>query len=676
MEIRSVYSKDEKPAERHPNELIQFLTEENFWDKYHKAKDWTQQWTKPFDEFSRIARNEVSENVPEQYARVSDGTSAALIRKTPKRIIQQLPTGVITSDDDDDWLPIIAEFILLNRIIPYANGSYDLIQKWWSALEKSLTFGGTAVYTPFVKRGNEFTADASLIYWGDIFFQPGQSSFYDCDYFFIRSYWQPEKIDQIIESEKERAKQAKADGIEYTPTWDIKALKEAKKHLADKEEDAKTRSEKKYSIDNAGIEVVIGYQKGVGATFYTGCPNEEGNNGTIVRRKKNKDPRGLPPVDYFYADVDGSNPFGRSIVELIGGIQNAIDDEMRAFKYIRALCMDPPMMVFGNVDVSQGVYEPHSYVDMGDASENNALKPFDVNTSAIERYPDIYALNKTQLYALFNSGGDTTISSEVGNPGFGKTPTALKQQKEMMTADDNYLRKNFESFFENWAETAINVYFSEREGVEELQLDQKTADKLRKLVNEGKLDEGFVKDNNTVIIDYSLATSALHFRVDASTSKLNGQSEQLESLQLLLEIAANPMLSQIVTPDILAECWNKIVANSGVEDSEDLVVNSEEISAMLQQQQAPDVESAQEGSEIASDEVLPAQTTELPQTTEQTPLHPDTQSETENVINEIVSILRSRGIPDTLITNAIQAIIQGGDPAEVVSQLERLVNGR
>lgn len=625
--------------------MNQFLTEKNFWHKYHKAVDWTRQWTEPFDEFVRIARNETEPGTPQEYARVSDGTTASLIRKTPKRIIQQLPTGVVSSDDDNDWLPIVAEFILLNKIIPYANSDYDLIQKFWSTVENGLVVGGQAVYTPFLKRGREFTTDASLVYWGDIFFQPGKKSFYDCDYFFMRSWWQPETIDQILEADKKIAEEVEKNGGEYTSTWDAKALQEVKKNITSKDAEARTRAEERLGIDSSGIEVVMGFQKGVGAIFYTGCPANEGEDGTIVRRKKNKDPRGLPPVDYFYSDVDGSNPFGRSVVEIVGGMQNMIDADMRAYKFNRALGLAPPVLVYGNVDTTQAIYEANALVDMGDDPKNR-IEPLSVDTSAIANYPNIYALNKTQLYALFNSGGDTTVSAEVGNPGFGKTPTALKQQKELMSADDNYIRKNFESFFENWAETAINVYFAEREGVEELQLDRKTADKLRELEKEGKLEDGFVDSNNKVRIDYSSATPALHFRVDASTSKLNGQSEQLEALQLLLQIAATPSLSQIIPQEKLAACWNKIVANSGVEDSEDLTVDLDQFET-------------------------PAEAELAEETADEPVVEPDAD------IEGVVSALRAQGVPDEAIADAIHAVQAGIPPEQVANQLERLVgNGR
>lgn len=628
-----------------------FVKKDNLFEKYQKAKEWTEQWSDHFDEFMRIVRNEAPADVPKEYANVADGTTAALVRKTPKRVVQQLPTGTIEADDENDWLPIVAEFILLNKIIPFANTDYDLIQKFWTAIENGSAIGGQAVYTPFVQNNGEFTTDLKLVYYGDIFFQPGKNSFYSCDYIFIRSWWQPETIDQIIENEQKMAKIAKKNGEKYESSWDIQALKKIKKNVVTKDDQATTESEESNSAEAEGIEIVTCFQKGVGATFFTFNPR--GSAGTILRTKKNKDPRGKMPVDYFYADVDGSNPFGRSMVELVGGMQNMIDGDMRAYKFNRALGLAPPLLIYGNVDTTQEFYAANALISMG-TDQRNKIEPLSVDTTAIRDYANNYSLNKTQLLNLINSGGDTSIDAEVGNPGFGKTPFALKQQKEVMSADDNYLRKNFESFFENWAETAINVYFAEREGVEELQLDQKTADRLRKLEQDGKLDQGFVGDDNKIVIDYSSATPALHFRVNASTSKLNGQSEQLEALQLLLQIAGTPSLAQIIPMKSLAAAWNKVVTNSGVDDPNELLIDIEE----LEQQQAQ-AEQAQTGA--VEGEVMPEQAGEG----------------TEMGENEyVIQALRERGVPDEIIMQALEYDRQGVPAEDILAGIERLMNGR
>jgi hypothetical protein len=606
--------------------MNQFLTKENLWKKYQAARDWTKKWSEDFEEYDRIARNEAPDNVPEQYARVSDGTAAALVRKTPKRVIQQLPTGVVTTDDEDDPMAIVAEFILLHKILPDAKGGHDLIQKFWSTIENGLTFGGQAVYTPFVWNGSEFTADAKLIYYGDIFFQPGKTSFYDCDYFFIRSWWQPETIDQIIKKENALHEKAQAEGTRYVSSWDVKALKELKDHVTTKDQEGTTESEQRAGVSTEGIEIVTGFQKGKGATFLMGNPSSK----KIVRRKKNRDPRGLPPVNYFYADVDNSNPFGRSIMSLIGGIQNMIDANMRAYMFNRALSLAPPIMARGNVDTSQAIYEPNSIIDLS-SDPNASLAPLDVKTSAIQDYAAIYSLNKTQMLNIFNSGGDTSVSSDVGNPGFGKTPTALKQQKQILDAEDNYLRKNFESFFEDWAETAINVYFAEREGKEELQLDQKTADKLRDLVRQDKLPEGYVSEDNKVTIDYSKESQTLHFRVDASTSKLNGQAEQLEALQLILDFISSPVVTQTIPQEKIVLLYNSIVNNSGVLEPEKLKID--------------------------------------PKTLEEI-----TDSTETNDPQAVAQALLQQGWPAALVNWAIRNIMDGKDPNEVYAQAERVLN--
>ena len=423
----------------------------------------------------------------------------------------------------------------------------------------------------------------------------------------------------------------------------------------------------------------MGFQKGLGATFYTAVCGSDGGEGVIIREKKNKDPRGLPPVDYYYSDVDCSNPFGRSIIEIVGGMQNMIDADMRAYKFNRALGLAPPVCVWGNVDTTQAIFEANGIVEMGDDPKNR-IEPLKVDTSSLQNYPDIYAMNKTQLYALFNSGGDTTVSAEVGNPGFGKTPTALKQQKEVMSIDDNHVRKNFEAFFENWAETAINVYFAEREGVEILQLDQKTADKLRALEDKGKLEKGFVSEDNKIRIDYSAETPALRFRVDASTSKLNGQSEQLEALQLLLDMASNPVLSKIVPTVKLAACWNKVVNNSGVEDPEDLTVDLKQFEEGAMMGTAPENTPTGRYPDNATpvDEDLTGQNpapigqpmpAQLPA--------PAPEPKADPAVQNAISVLRSHGIPDKVIAQAIEAVQHGVPPEQVFSQLERLIsNGR
>lgn len=479
--------------------MFSYLDETNIFDRYKAAKRYTDSLTVPFPEFERIARNKPFEDIDPNYPNTTDGTTASIIRKTPRRVVQQLPTGSVESDAED-WLSVVAEFIYTNKILPYANEEYDLIQKCWSAIEASLTFGCCFTYTPFINHDGYFCPDVTTIYWGDVALQPGKKSIYSCNYFFMRSWWQKEDIENLIEKEKKLAKSAKERGEKYESTWNLEALEKVKDGKQTKDQQARTPSEDERSIDATGVEFITGFQKGVGGKFYTFVNKEE----TVVRTEDNKDPRGEYPIDGMYGDIDGSNPFGRGIVELVGGLQNLIDSDMQMYQYNRALMLAPPLVVTGNVSSSKVNLVPNAVIKIADPQ--GKVVPLNIDTTAVANYPALYGLQKSQLLNLVNSP-DTSISSDIGNPGFSKTPAGINQQKATISVDDNYIRKMFEAWFEKWSETAINLYFAKRSGIEELQLDDDTADKLRKLAEQGKFDPALLSDDDMIRIDYDTATS-------------------------------------------------------------------------------------------------------------------------------------------------------------------------
>lgn len=548
-----------------------YLDSKNIFDLYEKAKSYTDQLTRPFPEFERISRNRPLESISKELPKVTDGTTASILRKIPKRILQQLPTGVVTTDDDSDWLPIVAEFIYLNKILPYANAEYSLTQKCWTHIERAVGFGASASYSPFLNHDGYFCPDMTLPYWGDIFIQPGKKSGYDCDYLFMRSWWQKEDIKSLIVAEKKRKKSKT-----YKPTWDVAALEDILDAEVSKDQQGQTPSEQDRGTNPTAVQLVTGFQKGVNANFFVFNPDKK----KTVRTKPNKDPRGKIPVDWMYGDTDGTNPLGRGIIELIGGLQNLMDGDMQAYQYNRALMLAPPLKKRGNV--TNVAYAPNNIIDMG-TDPNSLLEALTVDTSAIANYPELYGLQKSQLLNLVSSP-DTSISAEVGNPGFGKTPTAINEQKANVSVDDNYIRKMFEEWFENWSETAINLYFAERSGMEALQLDDETAMKLRKLAGEGN-PVPVVDARNRIQVDYDTATPALKFRINASTSKMKDDAQQLQALSGLLEtIDSNQLLASIVGEEKIAEIYNSIVAASGVEDPEKLSINMDEFKEKMRAQ--------------------------------------------------------------------------------------------
>lgn len=654
-----------------------YLNPKNIFSLYEESKRHTELLTEPFPEFERIARNRPHDNIDKKLPKTTDGTTASIVRKTPKRIVQQLPTGVVESDKEDDWLTIVAGFILTNKILKYANEDYDLIQKCWSNIERGLTFGSSATYTPFLNHDGYFCTDLTLPYWGDIFLQKGKKSGYACSYVFMRAWWQKEDIEALIAKEKKLAKDAKKRGEEYEGSWDIKELTAVLDSRTLKDEKSRTPTENERSTNPEGIELVTAFQKGVGAKFYTFVPGEK----KIVRTKTNKDPRGKIPIDWLYGDIDGSNPLGRGIVELVGGLQNLIDSDMQMYQFNRALMLAPPIIKRGNFNKNKVVYEPNRIIDVG-SDPNANVEALSVDTTAVANYPALYGLQKSQLLNLVNSP-DTSISADVGNPGFSKTPAGIQQQQATISVDDNYVRKMFEKWFENWAETAINLYFAERSGVEELQLDKETADKLRELEQKGKMEPGQLSPEGVIILDYDTATPALKFCVDASTSKMKDDQEQLVALQGVLETLQNsPLLQSVVPPDSIVATWNSIIAASGVENPEDLRIDLEEFKEQMQQQmeQTPDPEQLaqteqdaikleQEKTKLAQHEVKLQQDQTKLQQVEQQGMQQNLEQQTMQEDEQIAQYIRQLGFDEQTVGEAIDMVNKGYSDSEVMSAL-------
>lgn len=631
--------------------VFSYLTEDNIFDKYDKAKTYTEKLTEPFDEFSRIANNKPRDDIDPRYPNTTDGTTASIIRKSPRRILQQVPTGAVIAEEDN-WHGIVASYVWREKILPYANEEYDLIQKGWKIIEDGLTFGSTLTYTPFIDHDGYLCSDLTQPYWGDVFIPPGKKSGKSHKFLFLRSWWNKEDIEELIESQKGLSK-------DVEKTWDVEGLETLLETSDKKDESAKTPTDESKNLNEDVIELVTGFQVGKGAIFYTFHPKSE----TIVRRKINRDPRGKMPTQWFYGDVDGTNPLGRSIINLIGPLQNLIDADMQMYQFNRALMLSPPIKKKGNYSASNIQYIPNHIIDMGNDPAADAI-PLNIDTTAIARYPELYGLQKSQLLNLITSP-DTSISATVGNPGFSKTPEGLKQQAAILSVDDNYLRKMFEAWFEDWAESAINIYFAEREGVDVLKLDEETANKLRKLAEEGKFDLELLNEDNEILINYSEETPKLKFRVDASTSKMQDDSSKLEAvIGLLNALRDNQVLASLISqkyPEKVLAAWNKIVSASGVEDPEDMKVDLKQFQADMEL--AKQAQAAQPGLPPGD---MPGPQMEQPPQPPAPMLEPSPQDDLDNQIREQ---LAQAGLAPDQVEKAIQLLNEGMPPEQLIQMI-------
>jgi len=555
-----------------------YLTKENFSDKWEDAKTYMAPIFQPLSEYERIARNRPHPGINAAYPKNTDGTLAAIIQEQPKRTIQQIPTGKVMANGDQ-IKSIVTNFVLTQRIIPNAISQADVLQKSWGIMSKALTFGSYGSMTFFGKHNDYTGADFKLFYIKDSFFERGKLTFADCNIFFVRSWYQPSDIDALIEKHK-----GKEGG-----KWNVKKLEDLKDQIKKKEQEAQSSGEKERNRAVEAIELVTGFQSGIKAKFFVYSPDLGTGEDGIVGEFENEDPRGVMPIQWLYANIDFENPIGRGVVELSGGTQNVIDSMLQSYQYMRALQLAPPMVKTGTWNKTQAKLQPNALIDLGSDS-NNSFSPVKLDTTALNNFPTDYGLFKSQIIAL-NNNGDTSISAEVGNPGFSKTSAGVQSQNLKLGISDNYMRKQFEAWFGDVCESMLNIEFANKHGKEELQLDKDTADKIR------EIDEKLVTEDDKYVIDYDSYKDSLKFTVDASTSDKASTQAQLESLDSLLQrIEGSPILSGLLQqyPDKAIELYNRFASLTGVEDQEKLAIDLEQFKADQEEAQAIAEQQAQQ----------------------------------------------------------------------------------
>lgn len=559
--------------------IFSYLKPDNL---YKHFKDSEKAMSPLFDnlhENERLAQNRPHPAVDKSMPKVTDGTLAAIIQETPKRIIQQLPNGVVKSSEGE-WLDIFASWKLNEDIIPHMNCQADPLQKSWRGGSYAMTYGSCPAYVFMDVYNGELRADFKLPYITHVYLQKGKVSSQESKFAFVEGWYQESDIDYIIAKEKELKKQ----DPEYVSEWDVKKLEEIKTKRNTKSEDQKNPQERKTkeNTEDDGIRIIHAFQDGIGAKFYSFVVEESGENSEafIVRTKVNPDPRGKMPLPRLYYNIDLFNPVGRSVIDMSGGMQNLLDSHTQSFQYRTALEIAPPVKKRGNIPKGTVKFVPYAVWDMGD-DKNNDVEVVTMGTSAFNNFPNTYGLIKSQILNLNNSS-DTSISAESGNPGFSKTDAGVNAMSQKLGVSDNYFRKQYEGWWNDICETALNLTFAETKGTREEKLDKDTADRLRKVLPEG--NEVIIWDENDpekVYVDYDLlGVEPLYFEVDSSSSQVKEDNLEVESLTAVKELVVDmlPVSKRM-------SLANKFVYKLGVEDPEEITFSEEEIMQAAQMEQ-------------------------------------------------------------------------------------------
>jgi hypothetical protein len=534
-----------------------FIQAKDARDAYEESRKWYRNYDEPLFEFERIQRNRPSDKIDPSLPKVTDGTLAAINQEDPKRIIQQIPTGLLGSKEHPEFAPM-GNYLLTNKLIPLSHVMGSEIQKAWSLISKAGTTGHQSTYCYLTVVNGEIYVEWILPYEKDILGEKGKTFIPDSNVRFMRAWYQKRDIQAIINKEKGLMESRKG----YTPEWDLKKLAAFMNEGGSaKPAEYQTPAEREKGDGNTGgFEVIHAFQNGKEAEFYSFAPRyKDGDN---LRTKVNPDPRGKTPFDDMYWNIDHSNPRGRGQIELSGGIQNLMDQQLQGFSFNSVYMQQPALIISGNVNKASLKIKPNAIWDKGN-NPNNTIERDKIDNESIRGFVGNMQFLQSKIYNL-NSSQDHSIGAGQGDVNQSKTQAGVKAQEAKLGASDNYIRKQFEEAWGNMTETRLNIYLAEMTGSAKMRLE---GDDL-KTIQKSEAAK-FLDDKGMLTIPYKdIQKVAFNFNVDASSSEIKEDADNAEKLTEVLKLvqtSQNPQIQQKET-----QILKLLVDEIGAEGTDDL----------------------------------------------------------------------------------------------------------
>lgn len=516
-----------------------FFLEEDLDGLYTRAKDEAYEWRKNYDEYERLADNELADDIDESLPEINDGTLAAALFKLPKRIVNSELKGRFKAlDAEDAWITELANIYWENKIIPQANYKASWARKWKDAVRKAAIYGSQPIISLLVDDGmGGVKPDIDVPYAQDVRLEPGKVSDLDSDVIFWDVYYTRKQVRDLIEQAERENKDNPQDGMNKWNVANLKAVLENKNDEEDREQTETHEDKQDKAVTKGGIKFCIVFQRGVKAPFYM----YHKSSNKVVREWENPDPTGDIPVKYLYCYQDFNNPYGIGIVKLAGGTQNVLDELRRLHVLATQIGIRPPFTIEGNeedVDFDSLIYAQEQPWIVGNAKvteKNMANGVYQQLAATVSMY-------KTSLMDVLPMGDTSISSTDSGNPQYSKTPAGVKMQAQQLSIDDEDFKDNLYMTYEAVATNIINITFANKQGTDLLTL---SPDEMKILASAGldiPMDEVTgepLTQELEVIWDEARATFS--FEMEAEDNKDSEEAEKIESMVKALELrAADP----------------------------------------------------------------------------------------------------------------------------------------
>jgi hypothetical protein len=559
-------------------------------DRKQKAQDYLRVkrdfWTEYENLFHGYLTDDLSSKTKSQ---MFDPKLATIALDRSARVMAQLPTGKVKGISKNDMAgEQLMNMILDKYVVPNANAQFDFLTKCRMMNLYSNIYGNFFGLVDWVAdRGDGYVGpDLWLLNIRDVFPQVGATSLEDSDYCIVRS-WKPISYFEGL------AKQKGYKNINeiVNKLKDMSSSKDRKG-----QEDTSSRESNDYPDETAAkqkgyFEVLSQYEKDRWVDLQTDTHLE-------FRDINNPHDNGELPLVNKYSipllgDFMGMGDFerGKSQQYGINSLWNLYLDAVKVSIF-------PPVLVNeDNVsDQSSIKWAAAAKWLMKGPGGVQGAQTLNLSPQGIAEFNQVYGAMNASLLNMFGTTDTTTTSQS--DPGFGKTPQALKMQANRENARDTVDRFYTEMFMTKVMKKFVNLISKKMTGSIAIRMFGDEITQLGQEYPEFKqmFDEKTGKLNipkskfGSVLYDYDIVSGSTY------AADKDKQTQSLISLFSLMtqNMVPNPQTGEVTSPLLdqlkkenksfmFGEALTRIISSSGIQDWDKIVIDTKnDIQAKMQ----------------------------------------------------------------------------------------------
>lgn len=507
-------------------------------------------------------------------SKVNSNSLMNLVIDQSSRVMAQLPTGKVKAiSKDDKGKSYLMQCVLEKYILPKANTQWDMLTKFRIIEMYSLIYGSMPALVNYKITPNYVGPDLEVLHPRNVRVQAHKYSIEDADYVFVNTIVPITFLMNVLKREE--------------TVYDKKAIEELIEAVKDKrpqiDEEDKTYEQKqdKSEVDKNQLTLTTKYMRDRWIVYSR-------EHDIVIRDSANPNEDGELPVimKYTYPLLDriyglGLFDRGKSIAFARDSLTNMYLDSVQ-------FSMRPPTIAnkSGIVPSSIKMVPGALWLE----TIPNSIRQMNISPIGTNTYQAVSQVLKADLLNMAAST-DTTVSRG-DDIEMGKTPEAIKQQRDRQGARDNWDRGMMEKFVEKVYSKMVTIMSKKQVVPIDVEIFDEDIQKMQEKYPDANLEvfdsgETAILKVNPEDLNDEEKNVKYKFIIDNGTTLRRDESIQNETLLAIINAyAGNPAIEQAMSRDgqrlNMAEVYRRFVQTSGVDNPEALFEEIEQEEPMPQ----------------------------------------------------------------------------------------------